>query len=156
MRPPGSAEQLEARRLLAMRLLDEGRTNIEVAYMVGASVSSIRRWKAAARVRGMEALRAKPHPGASRRLTSQEEEELTRVLLSGEFVGGAKPGQWNCSQVATLIESRFGVVYHVDHVWRVLRRLGWNYLEANGWVHCLSQPGAASSWKSALASPDYS
>jgi transposase len=28
--------------------------------------------------------------------------------------------------VAALIEREFGVSYHVDHVWKVLRRLGWS------------------------------
>jgi transposase len=135
MRPKGSSAFLEGRRRLAVRLLDEGRSVTDVAHLVGASVSSVRRWKSLAARQGSDALRAKPHPGPDRRLTKQQEEDLTRALRVGDDATGLRPADWSCSSVAAFIEARYGVVYHVDHVWRLLRRLGWFYWDARGWVY---------------------
>ncbi|MGE0606038.1 MAG: helix-turn-helix domain-containing protein [Pirellulales bacterium] len=69
MRPKGSAAELEARRQRAVRLLAQGKTNAKVAELVDASVSSVKRWKAAWKKGGSESLAAKPHPGPSSRLS---------------------------------------------------------------------------------------
>ncbi len=135
MRPKGNASKLEARRRLAMRLLDEGRSAGDVANIVGASVSSVRRWRSARNRRGPGALKAKPHPGPSRRLSKQQESQLRIALRDGDQDADLQPGSWNCAIVAEFIEARFGVVYHVDHVWRLLRQLGWTYREATGWKY---------------------
>ena len=63
MRPTGSPEELERRRLRALALLDEGLQPVEVARRVGADRRSVRRWKAAARAQGEAGVRAKPVPG---------------------------------------------------------------------------------------------
>ena len=72
MRPKGSAEALEARRLEAGRLLLAGRGIREVARLVNASPSSVKRWKDALEEGGLEALAAKPHPGRPPRLTAEQ------------------------------------------------------------------------------------
>lgn len=51
MRPSGSPEELERRRLRALSLLDEGLLPSEVACRVGVDRLSVRRWKAARELR---------------------------------------------------------------------------------------------------------
>jgi transposase len=70
MRPKGSAKELEVRRRLAGRLILEGKGIRKVARLVGASPSSVQRWKEAIKRGGMEALKAKPHPGRKPRLST--------------------------------------------------------------------------------------
>lgn len=65
MRPPGSPEELERRRLGALHLLDEGLLPVEVAQRLGVERRSVRRWKAAAHQAGRAGVRAKPVPGSS-------------------------------------------------------------------------------------------
>ena len=48
MRPSGSPEELERRRLRALSLLGEGLLPAEVARRVGVDRRSVRRWKSAA------------------------------------------------------------------------------------------------------------
>lgn len=63
MRPKGSAAELEVRRRRAVRLLQDGKTLTEVARLVDADRSSVKRWKRAVAQGGEEALAAKPASG---------------------------------------------------------------------------------------------
>lgn len=52
MRPSGSPEELERRRIRAVDLLGRGYAPVEVAHMVGVDRRSVRRWNAAYRKKG--------------------------------------------------------------------------------------------------------
>ena len=77
MRKHGSAAELETRRRLAGQLLLEGRENGEVAEIVGASISSVKRWKRAAKKGGLDALKGK---APSRPQTSSRRKTKTTVV----------------------------------------------------------------------------
>ena len=126
MRPSGSPEQLERRRLQALRLLCGGLSPVEVARQVGVDRRSVRRWKAAARHGGAKALNAKPAAGRPRRLGTKELQRLRRWLLVGAQAAGLGTDLWTCPRVAWLIEQRLGVHYHPAHVSRVLHGLGFS------------------------------
>jgi transposase len=125
MRPKGSAAALEARRLLAARLLLEGGDVDEVAEIVGASESSVRRWRRAVGKGGLEALRAKPHPGRKPRLNARQKQHLIAILLAGPRKAGYPTDLWTCRRVAEVIAKKFHVEYHPDHVGKMLHDLGW-------------------------------
>ena len=126
MRPKGSPEELERRRRRALELLGRGLWPGEVAERVGVDRRSVRRWKAAYRDKGPEALKAKPAPGRPPKLTLNEKQELQELLLEGAQVAGFDTDLWTCPRVAKLIRKHFRVSYHVDHVCRLLRSLGWS------------------------------
>lgn len=126
MRPTGSPEELERRRLRALALLEEGLQPVEVARRVGADRRSVRRWKAAARAQGEAGVRAKPAPGRPPKLKTKQRTRLERLLVKGAQAAGYHTDLWTCPRVAELIEQRFGVGYHVDHVGRLLHELGWS------------------------------
>jgi transposase len=119
-------EQMEARRLLAGRLLLQGKGIREVAREVGSAKSSVSRWNVALQQGGLAALRAKKAPGAKPRLTARQRERLARILLCGPRKSGYRNELWTCPRVGEVIERTFGVKYHPDHVWRILHhQLGW-------------------------------
>lgn len=124
MRPTGSPGALERRRRRAIELLREDLLPVEVARRVGADRRSVRRWKAAYLRGGEEALRAKPAPGRPPKLSAQDKAELAAALLRGAQAAGFPTDLWTCPRVAELIARRFGVRYHVDHIGRLLRSLG--------------------------------
>jgi transposase len=126
MRPSGTPEELERRRLRALALLEQGLQPVEVARRVGADRRSVRRWKAAARAEGEAGVRAKPAPGRPPKLKAKQRTRLERLLVKGAQAAGFHTDLWTCPRVAELIESRFGVGYHVDHVGRLLHELGWS------------------------------
>jgi len=126
MRPKGSAEALEMRRRIAGRLLLEGKGVREVARLVGAVPSAVFGWKQKLEEGGMEALRAKPHPGRPARLTNEQKQKLETVLLKGAEAAGFPTDLWTLPRVAQVIEREFGVKYHPGHVWHILRDMGWS------------------------------
>jgi len=112
--------------MMAGELLLEGKGLREVARLVKAAPSSVSRWKQALEEGGLEALRAKPHPGRTARLTSEPKQGLEEVLLRGAQAADYSTDLWTLSRVAEVIERRFGVTYHPGHVWHILRDIGWS------------------------------
>ncbi|HXZ34330.1 MAG TPA: winged helix-turn-helix domain-containing protein [Terriglobales bacterium] len=97
---------LERRRLQAVRLLDQGLNESEVARRVEVSHTSVNRW---ARVRA-----------------KQGAEGLEQGLLKGPEALGYETPLWTLWRVGHLIEKEFGVRYHSGHVWKILRQLKWS------------------------------
>jgi transposase len=126
MRPTGSPEGLERRRLRALALLGEGWLPAEVARRVGVDRRSVRRWKAAARKHGEAGVRARAAPGRPPKLTPGGKRRLEALLIKGPLASGFDTDLWTCPRVAELIRQRLGVDYHVDHVGRLLHELGWS------------------------------
>ena len=111
--------------MLAGQLLLEGGYVDEVAEIVGASESSVRRWRQAVEKGGLEALRAKPHPGRKPRLNAKQKRQLIRILLAGPRKAGYATDLWTCRRVAEVIAEKFHVKSHPDHVGKMLHDLGW-------------------------------
>ncbi|RMD67038.1 IS630 family transposase [Candidatus Parcubacteria bacterium] len=126
MRPKGSAEALEVRRRIAGKLLQEGKGVREVARLVGASPSSVSRWKQILEREGMAGLKARPHPGKPPKLSPQQRQALVGILQKGAQAAGFATDLWTLARVAQVIERHFGVRYHPGHVWRILRGMGWS------------------------------
>jgi transposase len=125
MRKHGSAAELETRRRLAGQLLLEGRKIGEVAVIVGASATSVKRWKRIVKQGGMDALKSKPHLGPKPRLGAKQKQRLLEILRAGPRRAGYKTELWTCGRVAATIAKTFQVSYHPAHVWKILRNMRW-------------------------------
>ena len=126
MRPSGSPEELERRRRHAMGLLQQGRAPVEIARLLGVDRRSVRRWRASHDRDGLAGVGAKRAPGRPPKLDARRRARLERVLLRGAEAAGFSTPLWTCPRVADVIRREFGVRYHVDHIGRVLRKLGWS------------------------------
>ena len=82
MRPPGSASELEARRLCAAEYFHERKPLRTIARLLGASLSSVKRWKSAWKAGGVDALAAKPHPPRSSKLSEKQKQQVIKLLRS--------------------------------------------------------------------------
>jgi transposase len=74
---------------------------------------------------GMEALKAKPHPGPKPRLNVFQKRKLLKFLVAGPRKAGYRNDLWTCTRVAAVVAKQFQVRYHPCHVWKILRDLGW-------------------------------
>ena len=126
MRPPGSAQALERRRREAIALLKRGYQPVEIARRLRVDRRSVRRWKAAYLNGGAKALTARPVPGRPPKLDARAKAKLERMLLRGAEAAGFATDLWTCPRVAEVIRREFGVRYHVDHLGRLLRAMGWS------------------------------
>src|SRR5271166_4412222 len=118
-------EALERRRLEAARLLRQGLGQSEVARAVGVHRQSVSRWARELGESGLRGLRKAARTGRPAKLSPAQLRELERALKRGPEACGYVSGLWTAGRVRGLIEDRTGVRYHEDHVWRILRKLGW-------------------------------
>lgn len=126
MRPHGTPKELEQRRLRAMALLDQGMSGVEAARRLGVTSGAVSQWKKRYQRAGPDALRSKPHPGPTPKLTSPQRGRLAAMLLQGARRHGYRTELWTLKRVGELIRKRFGVSYEESGVWRVLRQMGWS------------------------------
>ena len=126
MRPHGSPQQLEKRRRLAVRLLNQGRPYHVVTKEVNASISSLVRWRQAYRKKGRAGLKPKPHPGRPPRLSEKQKKTLVRILVKGPLETGYSTDLWTLKRIGQVIRKRFGVRYCTSNLWSLMDRMGWS------------------------------
>lgn len=122
----GLRKDAQRRRMRAMTLLDQGRSQSEVARQLGVTPGAVSHWVKARREGGDEALRAKPHPGPKPKLNDHQLKRLEKLLRRGPRKQGYPTELWTLPRVAEVIEKRFGVTYDPSGVWHVLHRMGWS------------------------------
>ncbi|MBI4603882.1 MAG: transposase [Planctomycetes bacterium] len=98
----------------------------EVARRLNTTITSVFRWSQAHRRGGKKALASRPVPGRPRKLSEMECKQLLNLLLKGAVVYGFTKELWTLKRIARVIHKEFGVSYHPNHVWRILRRCGWS------------------------------
>ena len=113
----------EGRRLRAFELKQRGWKQTEIADALGVSEGAVSQWMKRAREEGVEALRHKPPPGATPRLSEDERARLPELLARGAQAHGFRGAVWTCERVAIVIRKEFGVSYHPAHVSRLLKAL---------------------------------
>jgi transposase len=126
MRTKGSAAELEARRRRAAEYFQERKPLAEVSRLVGASLSSVKRWRRAWQEGGVAALAAKPHPGPTPKLSEDQRQGLVTILTAGPTQAGYRTDLWTTARVAEVVRKMFRVSYHPDHVGRILHDLGFS------------------------------
>lgn len=117
---------LQRRRLKAATLFNKGLAPAEVARQLGVSCQSASRWHKAWEQGGKSALKKTPKAGRPPRLKPAEVAALKRALKAGAGEHGFATEMWTTERVAQVIQNRFGVQYHPDHVGRLLGQIGWS------------------------------
>ena len=103
-----------------------GHRQAEVARRVDAHPTSVKRWWEAYQKNGEGGLVAKPVPGRPSKLTARQRKWLVARLLKGARANGFPTDLWTCPRIAKVIEDRYGVHYHVDHIPRLMGALGFS------------------------------
>lgn len=116
---------LEGRRLRAWELLEAGWRQIEVAEALGVTKGAVSQWAKRALEGGIEALRRHPAPGAPSKLSCEQIEQLPELLSRGAEFYGFRGNVWTHARIARVIDERFGVRYHANHIPRLLDKIGW-------------------------------
>src|SRR6516165_3610672 len=122
---PIPRECLEWRRFRALYLKRRGWSQRDIAEALDVSEVALSTWLARARDAGPEALRARPVPGRSPRLTSGQLRSIPEFLWHGPEAYGFRGEVWTRARIAQVIEEEFGVRYHKGHVGKLLQELRW-------------------------------
>lgn len=132
MRPIGTAEELQRRRIRAVELVEQGESPDDVAHFLGCGRSSVYTWVKRAR-ESLGRLAAKPHQGPKPRLDAAQLKSLEDELKKGAKAHGWETELWTAGRVAELIERQFKVTFHPEHVRKILKaRLRWTSQKPEG------------------------
>lgn len=126
MRPAGSPDLIEQRRRRALILLDEGLSLHEVARIIECHASSVMRWRDARAKHGEKAFQVRLPPGRPPGLSEKQLGKLEKLLFKGPLAFGYRTDLWTTQRIADLIEKKFGVKYHRDHIGRIMKKMGWS------------------------------
>jgi transposase len=99
----------------------------QIALATGRSRQFVDQWVGRYRTGGIDALVPKRQPGAARRLTEKQEAELCAMLDAGPSPDEGIAA-YNGPILRERIEQRFGTVYSLAGVYKLLHRLGYNDL----------------------------
>lgn len=117
---------LERRRLKAARWLKRGARPADVARRLGVHRQSVGRWRQQLQQSGLASLKKAGRAGRPAKMTAEQLLRLEEELVRGPRAWGYTTELWTTQRVADLIQRRFGVRYHRDHVGRVLAQMGWS------------------------------
>ncbi len=110
----------------AIDLLRKGVSQAEIARKFDVTESAVSQWKKKWKEQGKKSLRGIPHTGRPAKLDDYQKEQLVQLLDDGAIACGFDTDDWTCPRVQRLIAERFEVDYHVDHLSRLLRDLGYS------------------------------
>lgn len=113
---------LQARRMEARRLLDEGVPQAEVARQLKITRQSVSRWAQQPR---RELAKVK-RQGRKSRLDETMSGKLRAALLAGPQQAGFATELWTVPRVRQLLIQRFNLRFSTVHVWRLLGQLGFS------------------------------
>jgi len=117
---------LEKRRLKAARLFAKGKSRAAVARALGVSWPAANNWYRAWQREGEAGLKAAGRAGRKPKLTPAQLSQVKQELLRGPLAHGYATVLWTLPRIAGLIAKLTGVQYHPNHVWRILRAMGWS------------------------------
>src|SRR5258708_13300882 len=124
MGAPQKADWREERSQRAWGLQRQGWVQKDIAGALGVSEGAVSQWLGRGREQGVEALKRRPPPGMTPRLSSEQRAQIPLLLAHGAPTYGFDGEVWTAKRVAQVIERTFGVRYHPDHLSRRLRQSG--------------------------------
>jgi transposase len=114
------------RRLRAGEFFAGGRmTQAAISRELEVSRQSVSRWYQQWQRGGTRALQGTGRTGRKPRLNGRQEQRLAAALRRGPRAHGFDSDRWTLKRVAGLIRQLTGVGYHLGHVWKILRGMGW-------------------------------
>ena len=120
-----SREIQEWRRLRAVELDRLGWWEVDIAEALGVHKGTVSKWLAVAKQKGPDALLAHPTAGHPPKLGDAQKRLIPELLWHGAEAYGFRGDVWTCARIAQVVQREFGVLYHKDHVSRLMQELGW-------------------------------
>ena len=120
----------QARRLLAIAAAYEGQDRSAAAKIGAMERQTLRDWVHRFNATGPAGLIDRKPAGAARRLTPEQEAELTALIDAGPEVERDGVVRWRCVDLQHVIMTRWNIAYHERTIGKLLRRLGFRHISA--------------------------
>jgi len=120
-------EQMEERRLEGGRLLKAGNlSQAAIARQLGVSRATVSDWRKTIDARGIQGLEKRKATGSQSKLNLSQKKELQNLLDMGASHNGFPTDRWTLERVQKVIQQKFGIIYHLNYLNRLLRSLGFS------------------------------
>jgi len=120
----------QARRLLALAAIRDGKGRAEAARIGGMDRQTLRDWVHALNERGLDGLINRKAPGRKPKLTAEQKEEVHEIVAKGPDPEVDGVVRWRCVDLRGVIEKRFGVDLDEVSIGRLLKELGFAHVSA--------------------------
>jgi transposase len=114
------------RRAKAVLGYIEGQTVLYLSGVLDITRGSINRWLQWYEADGIEGLCSKKAAGRTPRLTQEQRDELAAIIEAGPQAAGYSSGMWTGPMLGDWVRSHFNVVYHNQHIPRLLHQMGFS------------------------------
>ena len=117
------ADKAHARRLCAIAAVLKGANRRAAASIGGMQRQTLRDWVERFNAEGPEGLISRKPPGRPTKLSPGQKRELIAILASPSVKLHYGVSRWRLADIASLIQSRYGVALNATSVGRMLRAL---------------------------------
>jgi transposase len=125
------ADSAQARRILALALVLEGKSRAEAARSTGMDRQTLRDWVHRYNESGLVGLKNRPNLGAPpRRLAAEQEQQVAEWVRQGPDLERHKVMRWRLIDLRDEIVTKFGVQLHERSVGKLLARLKFSHISA--------------------------
>lgn len=113
-------------RLLVVSYFLDGYNRTEISKILKVARASANLWVSTYLSEGVSGLDSKSPPGRPPKLSAQQLNQLAQYIeiQSYSTEGGRLMGQDICAY----INAEFGITYHRDHIYRLLKKLGYSWI----------------------------
>ena len=120
----------QVRRLLAIAAVYEGQDRAAAAQIGAMDRQTLRDWVHRFNAEGPAGLIDRKPPGVKRRLTAEQEAELTELIEAGPQLDRDGVVRWRCVDLQRVILARWEISYHERTIGKILRRLEFRHISA--------------------------
>jgi transposase len=120
----------QARRLLSLAAVYEGRPRAEAAALGGMDRQTLRDWAHRFNAVGPDGLLDGKSPGRPATLSAEHAAELERLVQAGPDPEEHGVVRWRCTDLKREFDTRFGLHVSASSLRRMLKKLGYSYVSA--------------------------
>ena len=136
----------QARRLLALAAVRDGKTRAEAARIGGMDRQTLRDWVHRFNQHGPDGLIDIKPPGRPARLSDEQKGVLKQLVATGPDPETDGVVRWRCVDLKRVVRERFGIDLSEVSLGRVLKQLGFSRISARP-RHPMQDPEAIAAFK---------
>lgn len=109
-------------RILILLLLNDGKTQKEIAEFIGISVNTVCHWCVHGDPDNLDSLKDKRMKGNNQKVTDKYMEKLLETIEKEPQELGYEFGRWSTARLATYLEGVTGIKLSGSQVFRILKK----------------------------------